>query len=61
MKTNSPQRNRSVRRLRNENRAILATVISKEVRLCLRRASVSLADLGLEFGLIFAMPHDREA
>jgi hypothetical protein len=52
MKTNSPQRNLSGGRLRNEKRAILATVISKEVRLCFRRVPVSSAELSLEFGLI---------
>jgi hypothetical protein len=52
MKTNNPQRNLSVRRLRNEKRAILATVISEEVRLCFRRVSVSSAEVSLEFGLI---------
>jgi len=52
MKTNNPQRNLSVRRLRNEKRAILATVISEEVRLCFRRVSVSSAELSPEFRLI---------
>jgi len=52
MKTNNPQRNLSVRRLRNGKRAILATAISEEIRLCFRRVSVSSAELSLEFGLI---------
>jgi hypothetical protein len=51
MKTNNPQRNLSVRRLRNE-RAILVTVISEEVRLCFLRVFESSAELSLEFGRI---------